>query len=240
MDFYRVLSRFYDEIFPLSAECSRFVAGHAGRTLLDAGCGTGELVLELQGRGVDARGFDLDEGMILSAASTAAKRGLPGNDLFKIADLRRVKESYPSVSFDAVSCLGNTLVHIPFDKQFHFLQDIREMLNPGGVLVLQIINYNTVVHDRVPFPVIETEHCLFTRDYAAADDEKELLFHTELEVKETGEIYRNTITHYPLYPETLMASLSMAGFSGWETYGSYRGEIAGEGRLPLIVTALRD
>ncbi len=242
MDFYRVLSRYYNELFPLSDECTSFMLEHKGRgdSLLDAGCGTGELVIAMQEKGLDARGFDLDEGMILSAASAAKQRGLLGNDLFRITGLERMKEFYGDGSFDTVTCLGNTLVHVPFNRQFHFLQDAWNMLKPGGVLILQILNYNTVVHDRVPFSVIDTEHCEFTRTYVSGDSPEKLIFHTELEEKKSGEVYRSSIDHYPLYPETLMASLSMAGFAGWETWGSYSGESAGEGRLPLIVTASRD
>jgi 2-polyprenyl-3-methyl-5-hydroxy-6-metoxy-1,4-benzoquinol methylase len=239
MDFYSVLSRYYDEVFPLSEECSGFVQKNmkGGESLLDAGCGTGELVLQLQDKGFQAHGFDLDEGMILSAASAAAKVGLPGNDLFRITDLTEIKNQYEANSQDVLSCLGNTLIHIPFNIQFQFLQDAASILKPGGLLILQILNYNNILHGGMKFPLIETENCIFRRSYEARELESELNFVTELEIKESGETYKNSIVHYPLFPETLMAALSMSGYAGWETYGSYNGAPAGEGKLALIVTA---
>lgn len=239
MDFYSELSRYYDEVFPLSEKCSGFVQQNmkGGESLLDAGCGTGELVLRLQDKDIKAHGFDLDEGMILSAASAAAKLGLPGNDLFKISDLGEMKNNYEEHSQDVLSCLGNTLIHIPFNRQFEFLQDSTKVLKPGGTLILQILNYNNILHEGLKFPLIETEHCIFRRSYESRELEAELNFITELEIKESGETFKNSIIHYPLLPETLMAALSMSGYAGWETFGSYDGAPAAEGMLPLIVTA---
>lgn len=240
MDFYSVLSRYYDEVFPLSDECSRFVQEKMKQNdnLLDAGCGTGELVIQLCKRGFTAHGFDLDEGMILNAASSAAAAGFSGNDLFRISDLADMKNHYDEQSRDCLSCLGNTLVHIPFNGQFQFLQDAARILKPGGLLILQILNYNNILHEGLKFPVIETEHCLFRRHYETTVIESELDFVTELEIKKSGDRYMNRITHYPLLPETLMAALSMAGYAGWETFGSYSGDQACTGTLPLIVTAV--
>lgn len=239
MDFYSVLSRYYDEVFPLSDACIGFVQNRMsrGQSLLDAGCGTGELVLRLQREGFNSCGFDLDEGMILSAASTAAKAGMPGNDLFKISDLLEMKTHYEYASRDVLSCLGNTLVHIPFNGQFQFIQDAAKILKPGGLFILQILNYNNILHEGLDFPLIETENCLFRRQYESRDTEGELDFITELEIKKSGEIYKNSIIHYPLLPETLMAALSMAGYAEWETFGSYSGAPACKGTFPLIVTA---
>lgn len=239
MDFYSVLSRYYDEVFPLSEECSGFVQKNmnSGGSLLDAGCGTGELVLRLQKEGIQAYGFDLDEGMILSAASAAADAGLPGNDLFRITNLSEMKNQYEDKSQDVLSCLGNTLIHIPFNEQFQFLQDTAKVLKPGGLLILQILNYNNILHEGMKFPLIETENCIFRRTYEARELEGELNFVTELIIKKSGETYTNSIIHYPLLPETLMAALSMSGYSSWETFGSYDGSPAGEGKLPLIITA---
>jgi len=239
MDFYSVLSRYYNEVFPLSEECSGFVQKNtgSGTSLLDAGCGTGELVLRMQKVGIQARGFDLDEGMILSAASSAAADGLPGNELFNIADLSEFKDLYEESSQDTVSCLGNTLIHVPFNRQFKFLQDAASLLKPGGLLILQILNYSNILYGNLKFPLIEREHCIFRRSYETTENKAELNFVTELEIKDSGETYRNSIVHYPLLPETLMAALSMAGYSEWETFGSYNGTPAGEGKLPLIATA---
>ncbi|MDC7234453.1 MAG: class I SAM-dependent methyltransferase [Spirochaetales bacterium] len=239
MDFYTVLSRYYEEIFPLSQSCADFISRQmpSAGTVLDAGCGTGELVLDLQDRGIDASGFDLDEGMILNAASAASKQGLPGNELFTICGLADMKNRFEAQVFGGISCLGNTLAHVPFNEQFQFLQDAASLLGDKGVLIVQILNYSNIIHDGLQFPLIETDHCNFRRRYEERENPSELDFVTELEIRESGEVFSNRIVHYPLLPETLMAALSMAGYAEWETYGGYDGSPAGEGKLPLIVKA---
>jgi SAM-dependent methyltransferase len=243
MDFYTILSEFYDEIFPQSEDSVDFVSQrvNSGATLLDAGCGTGEFVRKLRHRGIQARGFDLDESMIHEAERRLLKDPGPSmmekTGVFQAGNLVDMEQLYPQQSFDCISCLGNTLIHIPFNLQFQFLQDAGKKLNKSGTLVLQILNYINILDGGMAFPLIETEHCLFRRRYESGPTEGMLYFMTELEVKETGQVFENSIIHYPLMPETLMAALSMSGFAEWNTYGSYKGAGAGADQLPLIVAA---
>jgi SAM-dependent methyltransferase len=61
--------------------------GLRGRTLLDVGCGSGDLALAAIARGADgAMGFDLGPGAIRAARSLAADRGLSGRVRFTVGD----------------------------------------------------------------------------------------------------------------------------------------------------------
>jgi len=94
-------------------------AGLRGRTVLDVGCGSGDLALAAIARGADrATGFDLGPGAIEAARSLAAERGLSDRVHFAVGDgasvalpradvvsLNRVLCCYPHV--DAL--LSNTL-----------------------------------------------------------------------------------------------------------------------------------
>jgi SAM-dependent methyltransferase len=94
-------------------------AGLRGRTVLDVGCGSGDLALAAIARGADrATGFDLGPGAIEAARSLAADRGLSERAHFAVGDgasvalpradvvsLNRVLCCYPHV--DAL--LSNTL-----------------------------------------------------------------------------------------------------------------------------------
>ena len=94
-------------------------AGLRGRTVLDVGCGSGDLALAAIARGADrATGFDLGPGAIQAARSLADERGLSERVHFAVGDgaslalpradvvsLNRVLCCYPHI--DAL--LSNTL-----------------------------------------------------------------------------------------------------------------------------------
>lgn len=93
--------------------------GFEGRSVLDVGCGTGDLALAMLARGATtARGLDLGPGAIEAARDLAAERGLGDRAAFDVGDgsttvleptdvvvLNRVVCCYP----DARGLLANTL-----------------------------------------------------------------------------------------------------------------------------------
>jgi SAM-dependent methyltransferase len=93
--------------------------GLEGRSLLDVGCGTGDLALAALGRGArSVSGFDLGAGAVAGARALAQERGLAERAAFEVGDgsqlplpksdivvLNRVVCCYPS----ADALLANTL-----------------------------------------------------------------------------------------------------------------------------------
>jgi magnesium-protoporphyrin O-methyltransferase len=94
--------------------------GLEGKTLLDLGCGTGDLALTALQRGaVSASGIDLGAGAIEEARSLAAERGLTDRATFRVGDgsveplarhdvvaLNRVLCCYPKVDRLLANSLG--------------------------------------------------------------------------------------------------------------------------------------
>jgi SAM-dependent methyltransferase len=103
------------------------------RTLLDVGCGTGDLALAALQRGAErASGIDLAGGAIEQARSLAAERGLAGRASFTVGDgaveqlarhdvvaLNRVLCCYPSVDRLLANSLGATAAVYAYTAPVH-------------------------------------------------------------------------------------------------------------------------
>ncbi len=99
------------------------------KLLLDAGCGTGLVGVELEKLGyrlID--GFDLSESMTEQAAATGAYRDLLGG-----IDMMRAAESYADDTYDAILSIGVfTLGHVPPEA----LEVLLRLVRKGGLLVV--------------------------------------------------------------------------------------------------------
>jgi len=104
---------------------------HRPRRALDVGCGTGELVCELAGLGIEAVGVDFSPEMIALAREKAAALGLT-NASFKVCSIFDYQD--PD-RFDLISASG-FIEYISHDELTHFLALAARLLNHGGSLVI--------------------------------------------------------------------------------------------------------
>ena len=110
------------------------------RRVLDAACGSGGHALALASWGYQAVGADPSPVMIELARSKAAAAGL--RIPFHVADLAGMAE-LDEAPFDAVFCLGNSLVHLLTDADLHAaLAGLAGTLRPGGLLIVHNLNYD--------------------------------------------------------------------------------------------------
>jgi SAM-dependent methyltransferase len=97
-------------------------------SVLDAGCGTGRVAIELSRRGHPVVGVDVDEAMLESARGKAPDLEWVHGDL---AD--------PSLdfgrTFDVVVMAGNVLIFVPAGAEGEVLANAARWLSPGGRLV---------------------------------------------------------------------------------------------------------
>ncbi len=105
-----------------------------GEKVLDVGCGTGTLAIEVQQRvGAMGRVFGVDPGtqQIARARSKAARRNLPID--FQIGVIEHL--AFPDQTFDVV--LSTLMMHhLPDDLKRQGLAEIARVLKPGGRLVI--------------------------------------------------------------------------------------------------------
>jgi SAM-dependent methyltransferase len=103
--------------------------GQVKGRVLDVGCGTGDLVLEMVERGLEATGIDLVELAIDQAKAKAKLRGLEAR--FLVGDALELE--HLGETFDTVLDCG--LFHIFSDQEREvYAQQLGAVLEPGGRL----------------------------------------------------------------------------------------------------------
>ena len=100
--------------------------------VLDAGCGRGEFIELLREEGLEARGVDLDPGMV---ARCRAK----GLDEVEEADLLETLEDAADGSLGAIFC-AQVLEHLGPAEIRRFLSLAASRLRPGGMLIAETVN----------------------------------------------------------------------------------------------------
>ena len=98
----------------------------AGLRVLELGCGTGELTLQLLGRGADVTALDLSAGMVNIARQRAERFTPLGSASFVVAPVER--SGLPSRGFDLV--LGKWILH--HSEIRPAAAEIHRVLRPGG------------------------------------------------------------------------------------------------------------
>jgi SAM-dependent methyltransferase len=105
------------------------VADYAPTSVLDAGCGTGRVAIELSRRGYDVMGVDLDEAMLAEARTKApALTWLQG-------DLADPGLDLGGRTFDLVVMAGNVLIFVTPGTEGEVIQNAARWLRPGGHLI---------------------------------------------------------------------------------------------------------
>ncbi|HUY21716.1 MAG TPA: class I SAM-dependent methyltransferase [Acidimicrobiales bacterium] len=107
-----------------------FVAALLGpppATVLDAGCGTGRLAIELARRGYRTLGVDVEGAMLDSARAKAPELAWERADL-SIVEL-------PAAGFDVVVAAGNVMIFLELGTEAPVVANLARALVPGGLLV---------------------------------------------------------------------------------------------------------
>ena len=120
-----------------------FVMAYGPASVLDAGCGTGRVAIELAGRGIEVVGVDVDESMLATARQRAPQLEWIAADLTEL-DLRELDDAADDDvaaddggrrTFDVVVLAGNVLLFVAPGTQAEVVRRCGEHIGPSGVVV---------------------------------------------------------------------------------------------------------
>lgn len=217
MAFYSEFAAYYDDIFPFQQQTLDFLNHwfQEASTLLDVGCGTGQYAGRLTDAGHTCLGIDLDPTMIATAQERYPDIEFIAYDMLDIASLER--------SFDGIFCIGNTAAHLPRDDFQEFIRDVFDSLNPGGIWIYQVLNWDYIIkQDTYEFPELENQEkrVKFFRSYSDISTET-VSFRTNLWHSDHL-IFDKTIALFPILSEDYRQMHEDMGFSFQHQFADFK------------------
>jgi glycine/sarcosine N-methyltransferase len=216
MDFYQMLSKYYDTVFSDIQEEVDFLLSRLEKKdekILDVACGTGQYSIALSDKGfIDIDAIDLDRSMIAQAEKKTDKID------FITGDMQKLKEYYTGF-YDLVFCIGNSISHLnsPGDAGA-FISDCRSLLAPGGRLIVQIINYDRIYAKTITsLPLIVKDDIVFERNYTLKEDK--VIFSGILKIDDNK--FEGSIELLALKHDELISLFENSGFRKIEKHGGF-------------------
>jgi glycine/sarcosine N-methyltransferase len=235
-DFYDKMTGFEKVLYGRREAYKKFIPkGALGAA--DLGCGTGLDSIALTLNGLNVTAFDISKGMIDKATEKATALKLHIN--FHNYSLTDIPADYSNRFSFAVS-MGNTLANLDLAEIKRAMSHIYEVLQPGGTLLLQILNYEKILKKRERIvKITEGEEKYYVRfyDFHANSLDFNILSFDKKELKNKQLV---TTKLYPYTSTEFIEMLTAQGFSKIKCFGSLNKELFdSEKSQDLIITAIR-
>ncbi len=224
-------------------------AKEARGPVLEAGCGTGRVLLPTLQAGVDIDGFDLRAGMIAHLARKAAALGFQPK--LSVADMRDVtmprRYALITIPFRAFQHLLTTA------DQVAALRCMREHLESGGALVFDVFfpsferlvqpDGEAILEREFPHPETGLPVAMYV---TRRSDRVEQVLHVEREIVESdprgyaGPTHRDRFSMRWTWKPEMELLLAAAGFSRWSVAGGFDGRPLEKDTDQMVWTAWKD
>ncbi len=214
--------------------------------VMDTACGTGHHAIALAKLGFNVSGSDLFPQMVSLADANAKAAG--EHVSFRTAGFGSISDAFGQPGeFDAVLCLGNSLPHVDSHKDLNItLRDFRDLLRPGGMLLLQMRNFDLVMGEKKRWMEPQSlkdgaTEWLFLRFYDFEDDGRIQFNILSLQRKVNSPWQTQlTSTHLlPIHSEQMKTELGLLGFRDIQLFGNLAAEpflADSSGDLVIIAT----
>lgn len=223
-DPYAEWAEVYDVVYADHEEDVAFYREEARRAdgrVLEIGCGTGRIYLDLLDADVDAVGVDASAAMLRRLREKAAARGLTPTVLQ--SDMRRL----PLDGEFAFACLPfNAFLHnLTAADQVATLRGVRDLLADGGRMAFDV----PVIHPKVMLEPAEDRRELvhdgrtyeLVQKYHVPSVPEQVMDVTRTLVRE-GDVVAETGYRYAVvWHREVEHLLARAGFSEWSVYGGF-------------------
>ncbi|MCE7741875.1 MAG: class I SAM-dependent methyltransferase [Candidatus Heimdallarchaeota archaeon] len=117
--------------------------------ILDVSCGTGFHLVMLSKWGFSGIGVDISEQNVDEAVKLAKESSVQERAKFILGDILEIEKAVEGERFDFVYCIGNTLSIFSAEERNIIIQQLINALNPGGKILLQVVNYLSHSNDDV-------------------------------------------------------------------------------------------
>lgn len=188
--------------------------------LLDLGCGTGSLCIELAHRGYEMTGVDLSAEMLSCAREKSQKDG--GDILFLNQDMREF-ELYGTV--DSIVCMMDSINYVTsLDGIIQTMKLVNNYLNPEGLFVFDIntkFKFENVLDGNVFYDIGDDISYVWENEFSKANNI--CTFDITFFVKE-GELHRKYEEYHEeraYSEEELLMAIKTAGLTHLGTFHEF-------------------
>ncbi|WP_055491381.1 class I SAM-dependent methyltransferase [Streptomyces sp. TP-A0356] len=218
---------FYDQEFTARTHDIPFFLGQAvraGGPVLEVACGTGRITLPIARAGVEVTGLDIMPSMLARARQRAEDERLPVEWLEQ--DCRDIRSDR---RFALVFSATNAMQHLhDLDSVVAFLASARNVLRPGGTLILDVFNPDMAKLCRVPESpyhhksVADVDGAILdVRATTSYDAAAQVLRFTLDYLRDGACVRTKKVSMRCFFPEELLALCRLAGLDVAQRYGDY-------------------
>ncbi len=222
---YDSFSRFYDSLtdnveYKKRADyfCRLLsMCGVDGGILLDLGCGTGSMSIEMARRGFDVIGVDLSIGMLNEARSKAFESG---EQILLLNQSMDDLDLYGTV--DCAVCVLDGINHLSGEEQVRAsFEKVSLFMNPGGAFAFDVntlYKHKNILADNVYVYETDNVYCVWQNSFNEADSSVDITL--DFFEEEDGAYYRSeeSFTEKAYELADISSWLEQAGF---EVIGIY-------------------
>lgn len=191
-------------------EVDALIEKYNPQSVLDAGCATGLTAMLFAESDIPTKGIDNSRPMIKLAKQNYGDKS---NLTFQTASFEKLPKSLHN-KFDLIVCLANAISGVgSLHNLSRSLKGFYQSLKPGGILVLQALNYISIVDGEL-LPIRATQHKnLYYQRFSERKGKSLYVYVNRLDVSTDplkSEMFRHEFENFT--PPELVASLKKTNF----------------------------